>query len=262
MKVRKIAFISALFFLGAGGASASTAILVEQNPFDVFDRGGHQGLYIRINSHWVRQQVSEGDSGLNDGADNSIARCFNNSGPLPDPDTYETTNTPFTNSYGLSASRIDNVEKPFSANYSALDAPGNVQSAGFQPALWKLLYECMTGFEEANGGSAGPVAQNGSTPQQGPLSQLGSTSQQRTTSGRGSSSTGFSSANQSLNNFVGAGGQGGNAAYRRSGGDSRNSVGVTPVPLPAAGLMLGFGLAGLYCAGRFKKAKAASLSEG
>lgn len=238
MKIGRIACSVALFCWGISVASASTVSLTKQNPFDTFNGGGHQRVHIRSYSPWVDQTVTAGGFRINDGINNIIAWCLDISHKLSLPSTYETTDTPFTNSRGLNSNQKANVEKLFNANYSTLDLTSNAQSAGFQLALWELLYEHNSTFDVTDGWFVA------------------------TSSWHRSMSHALQYANQFLGNLDGAISQNYKLTYYQSTGHSQNLVSATAVPIPAAGLMLGFGLAGLYCAGRRRKTRAVSQAVG
>ena len=57
------------------------------------------------------------------------------------PSPYSITDTPFSNSYGLYAGERARVQAVFDANYGTLDAGDADQAAGFQLALWEVLYD-------------------------------------------------------------------------------------------------------------------------
>ena len=73
-------------------------------------------------------------------AENFIAWCLDISTTLRLPSTYTTTTTPFA-SGPLSPPRISTIERLFETGLSTLNLGNNADSAGFQLALWEVLYE-------------------------------------------------------------------------------------------------------------------------
>jgi hypothetical protein len=62
---------------------------------------------------------------------------------------YTITDTPFTGNV-FSSTRLSNIEALFETGFSTLDLTKNAQSAGFQLALWEVLYE-NSSFNLTNG---------------------------------------------------------------------------------------------------------------
>jgi hypothetical protein len=138
---------------------------------------------------------------------------------------YETTTNPFTNSVNLAGAAMARVKAVFNANFDNTINASTVSSAGFQVALWEAVYE---GYDVTSGdfqasGNAGVVA----------------------------AATGYLNAAMAY-----TGGNNWNFTFLQSTAASRrqNLVTVSPVPVPAAGLMLLTALGGLVAARRRKKA--------
>lgn len=234
-----IAAASTLAFAAfmATGAAAAPVTLFMQNNGDTFNGGGN--LHVNVASPTANAMA--GGFRLKDGNDNAfVAWCLDIMNNLAIPaggQQYNTTTAPFTNTTGaLDPVTLPNVESLFETAYSSVDITDNAQSAGFQLALWEVLYETDATFDL----TAGTFSQS-----------LSGSAQD--------------AAEAAANSYLAllAGGvvtQGYNFTYYESGttgtGDqlSQNLVSVAPVPLPAAAWMLGLGLAGLYGARRRRKA--------
>lgn len=123
---------------------------------------------------------------------------------------YTITSTPFSNSYGLDATQKGRIGAVFDANYATLDIGDGKQAAAFQLALWNALYDSDW---TVAGGTFSATAGNG-------IATL-------------------------ANTFLGlangyAGPRAWNQVWLESTGTParQNLVTVSPVPLPAAGLVL------------------------
>ena len=128
---------------------------------------------------------------------------------------YETTVTPFANSFGLGTSGMARVQAVFDANYAGVDLSDPDEAGAFQLSLWEVVYDddfdISTGAFQAESASAG----------------LDSTA---------------SSYLQAAANY--SGGQVWNLSFLQSQRDPRQQNLVTadipssPVPVPATGLLL------------------------
>ena len=143
--------------------------------------------------------------------------------------SYTITDDPFGNSYGLSDTEKDRVQNVFDANFGGVTVTNGVQAAGFQLALWNAVYD--TDWNVDQEGVFKAAASN-------------------------------AVINQANTYLSAADGFTGNNAYRLSFLEStpntgevkyQNLVTVSPVPLPAAGVLLLAALGGLGFAGRRRK---------
>lgn len=142
---------------------------------------------------------------------------------------YVITDNPFSNSFGMDAGERARVQSVFDANYGTLDVTNGVDAAGFQVALWNALYD---GDLDAGDGVFS-VSNNADV---------------------------IAAANGYL---TAANAYDGDKAYRLTFLEStpsanqtkkyQNLVTVSPVPLPAAGILLLAAFGGLGFAARRRK---------
>jgi hypothetical protein len=80
--------------------------------------------------------MSDSTGGLGD----FEAFCLDFNNPLQKEATYSFTDMPFSNTFLLSGAE-DRIQALFDSSFGTLDTSNKVQSAGFQVALWEVLYD-------------------------------------------------------------------------------------------------------------------------
>jgi len=217
-------------FAGSGVASAAT--LYQTSPSNVFGSNGKMTVTIELGNDGETARAGGFSLTTSPGnaASSFVAWCLDIFHVLDLPETYNVTTTPFSNTTGtVNATRIANIQKLFNTGYSDVVLTDNAKSAGFQLALWELLYETSStftlnsGYFESNNTAARTFA---NTLLAG-LNDLATEAYKMV-------------FYESAENW-------------RGHQLSQNLVSVTPVPLPAAGLMLGAGLLGLFGLNRLRK---------
>lgn len=145
---------------------------------------------------------------------------------------YTLTNSPFSNSDGLTAAARDRVQLMFDANYATLDTSNADQAAAFQMALWESAYEDQNNATSMTSG----LFQATST---------GSTSLANSYLTAAANYTGPQVWNLSFLEVDGG--------PDRATNSGQNLVTVSPVPVPAAGLLLLSGLFGMGAVARRRR---------
>ncbi len=160
---------------------------------------------------------------------NFVAFCVDIFNTLGLPSEYEKTGTPFTGTGQpgtLDAGQKNRVQELFDNNYAGLDFDDSDEVAGFQAALWEVLFEGDDNYDV----KAGDFQVSWGL-----------------TDG----------AKVAANAFLGMGDDGQtnyNLTWLQSEGGGQNLVTVAPVPLPAGGVLLLGALGGLAVARRRRKA--------
>nr|WP_319386769.1 hypothetical protein [uncultured Roseibium sp.] len=237
--MKLLSYLSALGFLAISSVAASAApVKLGKTYSDIFGGGGNETLrIINTGTPNLNQRVRAGGFRITDTTNNFdlVAWCLDIAHSLTLKGLYEMTNAPFSNTFSFSDTQKTNIESLFETAYLDLDLSNDNQSAGFQLALWEIAYE-SSGTLDVQNGTFSTVASMGAVDAANAF--LGNLGGQITQS-------------YQVDYYESLG-------YRNGTRYSQNLVSVTPVPLPAAGLLLAFGLTGLYLTGTRKKPKAAA----
>lgn len=158
-----------------------------------------------------------------------VAWCLDISHSLKSSATYFVTDTPFSNSFGLSDTEKSRVQSLFDANYASLNAGDRDEAASFQVALWNSLYDNDTDvfsgdFSATGRGDTDLTLANG---------YLAAASQWRI------------DGNARAYNLT---------FLESTSGNDQNFVTASAVPVPAAGLLLVTALGGIGVIRRRRKA--------
>jgi hypothetical protein len=201
-------------------AAGASTTLVKQNS-DLFGGGGHAHVSDIANRPHITADA--GGFRLKDGATNLVAWCLDVFDDLALPGLYTITTTPFSNHDTLTGTQLSNIQKLFDVNYSDAMLADNNKSAGFQMALWELIYEKASNLFNVSSGNWHADSTNGAEYWANVF--LGDLDD---------------STSQHFNLTFYQGEKNGRYGY------GQNLVSATPVPLPAAAGLLVFGLLGLY----------------
>ena len=136
-------------------ASAVTLTITTQTT-SVFGSNGNSNVTLHGPMlPWRGQGASAGGFALQGdlhgtGVENFTAWCLDIATRLRLPSTYTTTDTPFAPGL-IGATTLANIERLFETGFATLNMSSNSQSAGFQLALWELLYETSGSFSLSAG---------------------------------------------------------------------------------------------------------------
>lgn len=199
-------------FVAIPAANAASVTLDQQDPNSVFgapSEAWSANITLKVNG--AQQQARAGLLRLTDNYGSYVpAWCVDVFTTLSVPSAYETGALPFTTAV------IDNVNRLFNGFYADVDTSD--EAAGFQFALWEIVHDA--GSHDLTSGVVEIVSSTGNAIAQANtyLSALSS---------------------QSDNDY-------GLTFYESVGGNSQDLIStVSPVPVPAALILLASGLAGL-----------------
>lgn len=134
--------------LAAPAVKAETITMTSQVDGDVF--GGIGSQTVSMTGVPGRGNVSAlaGAFRVTDSARNFLTWCVDAAKTLNLPSSYSTTTTPFAgNDQGsLGVDVRSNIQRLFDTAYRDLDLNSSVQTAGFQMALWEIIYDGTQNF--------------------------------------------------------------------------------------------------------------------
>lgn len=232
--------------LAAMPLAASAFTVTYQNSGSVFGTNGQQAVNIKSANDPVKtiNGVRAGGFALKGNLDGNASTplesftgwCLDIMTTMGNNKNYEVTGTPFTvapNAKVLTATQIANIGKLFNTAYGALlpVLGNNTKSAAFQLALWEIVYEKpVNNILTLNLGSG----------------NFTSTKSGGNAAAKAASKAAIDAANVLLANLNVPAVKAWNLTFLQSRPHtSQNLVTATPVPLPAAGLMLLAALGGL-----------------
>lgn len=157
--------------LAAPGAKAETVTITSQTPGNVFGDTGFQTVSVTVPGTGT-VGARAGAFQVREGVRDFLAWCVDAAVNLSLPAEgrqYTSTDTPFGNGQTLAATVVSNIQRLFDTAYANLDLTNSVQTAGFQLALWEIIYEKPTNtfnvtsgdFRETSGNAAVLTAASG-----------------------------------------------------------------------------------------------------
>ena len=146
------AFAGLVLAASAGSASAGTITLSYQTS-DPFNGASESLALWGPGFEW--NYVEAGALHMEDQSGNAlITWCLDLFGRLADDHTYEEISD-FQSTGDIELSRLNNIQSLFDTNYNKVDTSDSEKSAGFQLALWELLYENSGTYNVDNGWDRG-----------------------------------------------------------------------------------------------------------
>lgn len=143
------------------GASAQTITMKSQVDGDVFAGFGSQTVSMTGVPGRGNVSALAGAFRVTDSARNFLAWCVDAAVNLslpPQGTQYSMTETPFGNNQTLSAAVVGNIQRLFDTAYRDLNVNDNVAAAGFQMALWQIIYEDVPAFSASSNSSVQSAA--------------------------------------------------------------------------------------------------------
>jgi hypothetical protein len=221
---RSLAFAAALAISGAS-AQAVTVSYQGSGPFNGTSSAGVTVTSIADPVTTVSAKAGgfalKGNI-FGNGEENFVAWCLDILHYLANNRDYEVTNTPFTGD-PLTKLQVTNIGRLFNTAYAGLALNVQAQSAGFQLALWEIIYENPDNAFNLKSGNLSVTKGHQDV---------------------------INAGQAYLDKLSGPVTQRWNLVFLQSTTENQNLVTATPVPVPAAaGLML-LALGGLVAAGR------------
>ena len=239
--MRPISLLCSTLFLAVGLAlpAAAATITLSKQGTATFGSNGHASVKVsetglgmaNVNTSAYGYALKGKLNGLS--VENFTAWNLDIATDLHLPSKYSTTSSPFTGS-AISSATLSNIERLFETGYKTMVLTSDAQAAGFQLALWEVLYEKSGIYDLSKGNfrathsiaiAAGQALLAGMT---GPVTQAYNLTFLQSDDSRGGA----------------------------SGHYSRNLVTVAAVPLPAGAVLLISGLGGFAALRRRKARKA------
>lgn len=203
----------------AAGSAAGETVTFEQQASSIFAGGGFSNVTTSATGSTV---VSAGGFRIQDANNTArkfLAWCVELTDRLRLPNDYT------VNAAVLSHTVRDNLTQLFNAAYHHVDVYDNVESAGFQLAVWEVIEETTGSFDLTDGAFTVSASQDVLEAGQAYLDKMAHSAPERFVLTYWEASTVDSKGSQNL-------------------------VTVAPIPLPAAGWLLLSGLGALVLARR------------
>jgi hypothetical protein len=138
--------VASVLSLSVGAADAVTVSY--QKAGDPFNGNGKAGVTVTSVSDPVKPEGVGAMAGgfflkgdiFGKGVENFVGWCLDITHYLADGGQYSPTNVPFAQDK-LTVPQVADIQRLFNTAYAGLDFKSNAQSAGFQLALWEIIYE-------------------------------------------------------------------------------------------------------------------------